>query len=75
MSKKLIYGLFLVFFNIFGISPAFTACEDAAGPAVNWAKCDFTGIDLKNKDLSNAVRLPRYLTMLIYPVRFWKMPI
>ena len=55
MSKALFKGLFLVFFSVFGINPAFSSCEDEAGPAVNWANCDFTGIDLKNKDLSNAV--------------------
>lgn len=55
MSKMLLKGLFLIFFIFIRIVPAYSACEDEAKPAVNWANCDFTGIDLKNKDLSNAV--------------------
>ncbi|NOR42071.1 MAG: hypothetical protein GQ572_01955, partial [Gammaproteobacteria bacterium] len=48
-------GLFLLFLSVFWLNPAFSACDDEAGPAVNWANCHFTDLDLKNKDLSDAV--------------------
>ena len=55
MPKALIKGLFLIFLILAGTNPVFSSCEDDAKPAVNWANCDFTSINLKNQDLSNAV--------------------
>ena len=45
----------LALFSLSAAGPAISACDDEAEPQVNWANCDFTGKDFKNKDLSNSV--------------------
>ena len=55
MLKARVNVLFMAFFVIFGVTPVFSACEDEAAPAVNWANCDFNGKDFKNIDLTDAV--------------------